>query len=152
DQRIPWLCGHRRGRVVRDMHPVAHRLRAEQAGHYPDGRGIGRAPKAGQGESRPRLRLFMDTKWRNHQWLMRGLAALVCSLAFSARGYPLLSSNQLVFVNVDHAPVGAYSTFLYGSKGDHCGFGFSSSSAPYGNGGGGLVVALSGGGSLQVLP
>jgi hypothetical protein len=29
----------------------------------------------------------------------------------------LLSSNQLVFVNVDHAPMGACSTFAYGYKG-----------------------------------
>lgn len=76
----------------------------------------------------------------------------ICMLALAAQGYPLLSTNQLVFVNVDHAPVGAYSTFSYGVKGDQCGFGFSSSSIPYGGGGGGLVIALSSRNSLQALP
>ncbi len=75
-----------------------------------------------------------------------------CALAFSARAYTLLSSNQLVFVNVDHAAVGAYSTFAYGTKGDKCGFGFSSSSIPYSGGGGGVVIALSDSSGLRALP
>src|SRR5271163_2150817 len=78
--------------------------------------------------------------------------AVVCACAFSARAYTLLASNQLVFVNVDHAAVGTYSTFTYGVKGDKCGLEFSSSSIPYSGGGGGVVIALAGSGGLQALP
>jgi hypothetical protein len=80
------------------------------------------------------------------------ILAAACALAVSARAYTLLSSNQLVFVNVDHAAVGTYSTFAYGAKGDQCGFGFSSSSIPYSGGGGGVVIALSSSNGLQALP
>src|ERR1035438_6226474 len=80
------------------------------------------------------------------------ILAVICVLALSARAYTLVSSNQLVFVNVDHAAVGTYSTFAYGAKGDKCGFGFSSSSIPYSSGGGGVVIALSGSSGIQALP
>ena len=80
------------------------------------------------------------------------ILAIICGLALSARAYTLVSSNQLVFVNVDHAAVGAYSTFAYGAKSNQCGFGFSSSSIPYSSGGGGVVIALSGANGLQALP
>jgi hypothetical protein len=52
----------------------------------------------------------------------------------SGSSYPLYTSNQLVFVNVDHAPVGALSTLAYGYKGDKCGLGMSSSSITYSGG------------------
>ena len=84
---------------------------------------------------------------------IRGLVLMVvCALALSARAYTLLSSNQLVFVNVDHAAIGAYSTFAYGAKYDTNGFGFSSSSIPHSGGGGGVVIVLAGGNGLQALP
>ena len=60
--------------------------------------------------------------------------------------------NQLVFVNVDHAPVGALSTLAYGYKGANCGLGMSSSGIPYSGGGGGVIVALAGNAGLQALP
>lgn len=72
------------------------------------------------------------------------------------RALPILSSNQLVFVNVDHAPMGACSTITYGYKGDICGIGTETGNFPYwlpsGGGGGGMLVALSGGSGLQILP
>jgi len=80
------------------------------------------------------------------------ILAALCVLALSVRAYTLVSSNQLVFVNVDHAAVGTYSTFAYGAKGDKCGFGFSSSSIPYSSGGGGVVIALSGSSGIRALP
>jgi hypothetical protein len=68
-------------------------------------------------------------------------------------GVPLLSSNQLVFVNVDHAPMGACSTMAYGYHGQPCGIGWSSPVPPYWDtGGGGVLVALSGNFGLQLLP
>src|SRR5438045_9606956 len=51
--------------------------------------------------------------------------------AFSVRAFTLLSSNQLVFVNVDHAPMGACSTMAYGYHGQPCGIGTSSGVYPY---------------------
>jgi hypothetical protein len=73
-------------------------------------------------------------------------------LAGPACAYTLVSSNSLVFVNVDHAAVGTYSTLAYGYQGDRCGLGRSSASIPYAGGGGGVVIALSGPGGLQALP
>ena len=74
----------------------------------------------------------------------------------SASALPILSSNQLVFLNVDHAPMGACSTITYGYKGDICGFGTQTGNFPYwqpsGGGGGGVLIALSGSSGLQLLP
>jgi hypothetical protein len=65
----------------------------------------------------------------------------------------LLASNQLVFVNVDHAPIGTCSTMAYGYHGQPCGIGTSSGVPPYwDNGGGGVIIALSGGSGLKLLP
>lgn len=68
----------------------------------------------------------------------------------------ILSSNQLVFVNVDHAPMGACSTITFGYKGDACGIGTETGNFPYwipsGGGGGGVLIALSGSSGLQLLP
>jgi len=50
---------------------------------------------------------------------------------FSLPAFTLLSSNQLVFVNVDHAPMGACSTMAYGYHGQPCGVGTSSGVYPY---------------------
>src|SRR5581483_12214599 len=97
----------------------------------------------------------MALKLQNHAKHDRGVAPVLTALlvvAFSASAYTPVNSNQLVFVNVDHGPVGAYSTLAYGAKGDKCGFGFSSSSIPYSGGGGGVVIALSGPNGLQALP
>ncbi len=69
-----------------------------------------------------------------------------------ASAFTSYNANQLVFVNVDHAPVGALSTFAYGYKGANCGLGMSSSAIPYSGGGGGVIVALSGNSGLQALP
>ncbi|HEV2391171.1 MAG TPA: glycoside hydrolase family 52 protein [Verrucomicrobiae bacterium] len=71
----------------------------------------------------------------------------------SLPAYTLLSSNELVFVNVDHAPMGACSTIAYGYKGEPCGVGTSSGVYPYWTtGGGGVLMGLSGSSGLQVLP
>jgi hypothetical protein len=95
---------------------------------------------------------MIKSKFHYSTFLVTLLLLVICSMAFTARAYPLLTSNQLVYVDVDHAPIGACSTFLYGNKGNQCGFGFSSSSAPYTSGGGGVVIALVGNGSTQALP
>jgi xylan 1,4-beta-xylosidase len=68
----------------------------------------------------------------------------------------LLSSNDLVFVNVDHAPMGVCSTITYGYKGGTCGIGTSSGVypyyVPYHDGVGGVFIGLSGSSGLQILP
>ena len=73
-----------------------------------------------------------------------------------ARSLPaltLLSSNQLVFVNVDHAPMGACSTIAYGYHGQPCGVGTSSGVYPYWDSwGGGVLIGLSAGSGVQTLP
>jgi hypothetical protein len=93
------------------------------------------------------------------------LGLLVAALGagtFSAPAFTLLSSNQLVYVDVDHAPVGTCSTLTYGytgptptfywQKGDCCGLGMSNPAIPYQSGGGGVVIAVSGSAGLQALP
>ena len=85
------------------------------------------------------------------------MAGTLCAPAFT-----LVSSNQLVFVNVDHAPMGACSTLAYGFKGptaaytnytgDLCGLGMSSPAIPYRNSVGGVIIALSGSAGVQTLP
>jgi xylan 1,4-beta-xylosidase len=66
---------------------------------------------------------------------------------------PLLSSNQLVFVNVDHGPMGVCSTIAYGHRGEPCGIGTSSGICPHCDDfGGGVLIGLSGSLGLQVLP
>ena len=103
--------------------------------------------------------------WARHSprprrlWLF--LAALSAG-ALSARAFTLLSSNQLVFVNVDHAPMGCCSTLTYGFKGPttfytndtgaSCGLGMSTASIPYRYGNGGVIIALSGSAGLCSLP
>ena len=84
---------------------------------------------------------------------VRGLFfAALCLGANSLSAYTLVSSNALVFVNVDHAAAGTYSTLAYGGVGDKCGLGMSSSSIPFSGGGGGVVVVLAGNGGMQALP
>ena len=92
-------------------------------------------------------------------WL--SLAALWAG-TLSTPAFTLLSSNQLVFVNVDHAPMGACSTITYGFQGPvgfytndtgaECGLGMSSALIPFRHAIGGVVIALSGSGGLQSLP
>src|SRR3974390_1255502 len=76
-------------------------------------------------------------------WLLARMGITLWIGASSAYGLQLLSSNQLVFVNVDHAPMGTCSTINYGYKGQICGVGMSTGVYPYWNGGGGVVIALS---------
>jgi hypothetical protein len=71
----------------------------------------------------------------------------------STSALTLLSSNQLVFVNVDHAPMGACSTITYGYHGQPCGVGTSSGVYPYWDSwGGGVLIGLSSGSGVQTLP
>ena len=81
---------------------------------------------------------------------------MVCLLALGwvlplRAQFATFDTNQLVFVNVDHAAVGSYSTLAYGAKTDQCGLGQSSASIPY-SAGGGVVIALSGPGGIQAMP
>src|SRR5580765_5620322 len=65
----------------------------------------------------------------------------------------LLSSNQLVFLNVDHAPMGACSTMTYGYHGEPCGVGTSSGVCPYCDSwGGGVLIAVSNSSGMQLMP
>lgn len=77
---------------------------------------------------------------------------LLCLSGMTASAFTPYTASQLVYINVDHAPEGAYSTFAYGVKGSQCGLETSSASIPYAGGGGGVIVALSGPGGLQALP
>jgi len=70
----------------------------------------------------------------------------------SASAFTLLSSNQLVFVNLDHAPMGVCSTITYGYKGQTCGVGTSTGVYPYYTGVGVVLIGLSGSSGLQILP
>lgn len=67
----------------------------------------------------------------------------------------LLSSNQLAFVNVDHAPLGACGTITYGYKGGTCGIGTFTGTypfqVPYQDGIGGVLIGLAGESGLQLL-
>ena len=99
---------------------------------------------------------------RQRDWFVWLLLAAVRAGRFSAAGFTVLSSNQLVFVNVDHAPMGACSTLAYGYQGptaayttetgDISGLGTSSGSIPHRAGDGGVVIALSGSAGVQALP
>ena len=110
------------------------------------------------------------TAGRRSRWSRRIgllLAGLGAGTA-SAPAFTLLSSNQLVYVNVDHAPMGACSTLTYGLNGptphysnvggNWCGLGLSSPLIPYFNGGvgggatGGVIIALSGSNGVRSLP
>ena len=57
------------------------------------------------------------------------LLAWWLSLHYAA-AFSVLSSNQLVFVNLDHAPMGACSTITYGYKDNTCGVGTSTGVYP----------------------
>ena len=84
---------------------------------------------------------------------MLALVLLVFGLGVtSAHAFSLLSSNELVFVNVDHAPMGICSTINYGYKGSICGVGMSSGQIPNLSGAGGVLFGLSGTSGLQILP
>src|SRR5271157_2210911 len=117
----------------------------------------------------PAVRAALPVRRPQSCWLPGlALAALAASTS-PAPAFTLLSSNQLVYVNVDHAPVGACSTITYGLngpvgpytniRGDWCGLGMSSSEIPYwpsathqNVAGGGVVIALSGSAGLRTLP
>ncbi|MGO8674585.1 MAG: glycoside hydrolase family 52 protein [Limisphaerales bacterium] len=99
--------------------------------------------------------------WRLARLLWLFVAVLGVG-APSAPAFTLLSSNQLVFVNVDHAPMGICSTLAYGLGGPSgpytnvtgalCGLGMSSPVIPYRNGGGGVILALSSSAGVYALP
>lgn len=77
----------------------------------------------------------------------------ICVDTTSVPALTLLSSNQLVFVNVDHSPMGACSTFAYGYHGQPCGLGWSTGEYPYARSwGGGVLIGLSAGSGVQTLP
>jgi hypothetical protein len=85
-------------------------------------------------------------------WLSGSILLVLWVSLSSASAFTLLSSNELVFVNVDHAPMGVCSTMNYGYKGANCGVGTSSGQIPYLSTPGGVLFALSGNSGLQVLP
>ncbi len=78
---------------------------------------------------------------------------LLWTASRSLSALTLLSSNELVFVNVDHAPMGACSTMTYGYNGQPCGVGTSLGGRyPYWPWDGGVLIALSGSSGMQLLP
>jgi hypothetical protein len=78
---------------------------------------------------------------------------LLWTASRSLSALTLLSSNELVFVNVDHAPMGASSTMTYGYNGQPCGVGTSLGGRyPYWPWDGGVLIALSGSSGMQLLP
>jgi Glycosyl hydrolase family 52 len=86
-------------------------------------------------------------------WLVLAVVFAFRAATCSLSALTLLSSNQLVFLNVDHAPMGACSTMAYGYHGEPCGVGWSSGVYPYWDSwGGGVLLGLSGNAGLQILP
>jgi hypothetical protein len=65
------------------------------------------------------------------------------------RNFRLLSDKELVFFNIDHAPVGAYSTLSYGADGPRCGLGLSSGNIPDTDG---VIIGLEDSQGLKMLP
>ena len=104
--------------------------------------------------------LGLTGRWRRRPWLF--LAGALDLGRCCAGAFSLLSSNQIPYVDVDHAPMGACSTITYGLtaasgpyyslRGDSCGLGMSSGSVPYLNGGGGVVIAVSSAAGIRLLP
>src|SRR5258708_10272141 len=90
------------------------------------------------------------------RWAEMSLYVALVALRLStgcASALTLLSSNQMVFANVDHAPMGACSTITYGYKGEPCGVGTSSGVYPYWDSwGGGVLFGLSDTSGLRLLP
>jgi hypothetical protein len=84
--------------------------------------------------------------------LFAAIGVLLSIGTHSLPAFTLLSSNQLVFINLDHAPMGACSTITYGYKGTTCGVGTSTGVYPYYSGVGGVLMGLSGSSGLQILP
>src|SRR5215471_2516212 len=70
-----------------------------------------------------KLRAFVWT--RPSPWLLLPILLMIGTGTRSQAALTLLSSNELVFVNVDHAPMGACSTITYGYNGQPCGVGTS---------------------------
>src|SRR5215510_527842 len=104
-------------------------------------------------------KIFVPSVLSHRLAAARLLAFILLTLSAGLTGtsaLPILSSNQLVFVNVDHAPMGACSTITYGFKGDVCGIGTQTGNYPFwapnsrGGGGGGVLFGLSGTSGLQV--
>src|SRR5512142_2716900 len=88
--------------------------------------------------------------------LLKPLLLVVLSLWLGlhpSSASPLLTSNQLVFVNLDHAPMGACSTIAYGWSGQPCGVGTSSGVYPYwSDNGGGVLLGVGGNSGIQLMP
>ncbi len=84
--------------------------------------------------------------------LLVPLLLALCLAKASVSASPLLSSNDLVFVSVDHAPMGVCSTFGYGYKGPICGLGTSGGYPSFWNNGRGILIGLSGNSGLQLVP
>ena len=89
--------------------------------------------------------------WSASIFALELLALFVGEVSLS--GLTLLSSNQLVFVNVDHAPMGACSTMAYGYHGQPCGVGTSSGVYPYWDSwGGGVYIGFANASGVTTLP
>jgi hypothetical protein len=98
------------------------------------------------------IRQNLPLNLRSRAWLLP-LFLFSWTSALPVSGLTLLSSNELVFLNVDHAPMGACSTFAYGYHGEPCGVGWSSGVYPYWDTwGGGVLIGLSAGTGIQTLP
>ena len=70
----------------------------------------------------------------------------------SAFTFTLLASNELVTLNVDHAPMGACSTMTYGFQDSACGVGTSNGQFPYYQRVGGVLVGLSNSAGMHIMP
>ena len=82
--------------------------------------------------------------------MVAALFLLLAIAAAPAETFTPLTADQLVFVNVDHAPMGAESTFAYGAKGDQCGI--ETTGAQRLHEGHGVLIALKTSSSLQAMP
>jgi hypothetical protein len=89
---------------------------------------------------------------KSSAWLMCLILLGLWTSLPSACAFTLLSSNELVFADVDHAPMGVCSTINYGYKGSICGVGMSSGEIPNLSTPGGVLFARSSGSGLQILP
>jgi xylan 1,4-beta-xylosidase len=98
-------------------------------------------------------RAWASTTPKSSAGLILAMLLLFGTGTLSLHALTLLSSNELVFVNVDHAPMGACSTMTYGYNGQPCGVGTSlGGHYPYWPWDGGVLMALSGNSGLQLLP
>src|SRR5512140_1581977 len=89
---------------------------------------------------------------KSSAWLVGPALLLLWVTTQSTSAFTLITTNDLVFVSVDHAPMGTCSFMGYGYKGQICGVGTSSGYPSFWNGGGGILIGLSGNSGMQLLP